>query len=129
MAEWYPYFSKKEMECRCGCGGLPSDRLMQILITIREEAGFPFVVNSGFRCPQHNSEVSETGRDGPHTLGLAVDLKVCGSAAVKILKLALKHGMTGVGVMQRGEKTKRFLHLDCIAPGEEEFSRPCIWSY
>lgn len=94
---------------------------------MRTEAAFPFVVTSGFRCPEYNAKVSSTGLDGPHTTGLAVDLAVRGSHAFLLTKLAIKHGMTGIGVSQKGDG--RFLHFDSIQPGDKKHLRPWIWSY
>jgi zinc D-Ala-D-Ala carboxypeptidase len=40
--------------------------------------------------------------------------------------VALKHGITGVGVNQKGGA--RFIHLDDLEP-TGHFPRPTIWSY
>jgi len=33
--DWnYPYFTKKEMECSCGCGGLPRPEFMEMLVGV-----------------------------------------------------------------------------------------------
>lgn len=124
----YPYFTEKEMSCNCGCGGLPQDSFMQILVTMREEAGFPFIISSGYRCPVYNSQVSDSGFTGPHTLGLAADVRLYGERALKFIAIALKHGMTGIGVGQKGEFRSRYIHTDCVKPGGS-YPRPTIWSY
>lgn len=131
MDDWpFSYFTKEEMACRCGCGGLPTHEFMLMLETIREEAGFEFHVTSGFRCSAHNQEVStEKLSDGPHVRGEAVDLSVWGSKALRVIRLAIKHGMTGLGVMQKGPTEKRFLHIDCVSPGDSTIPRPAVWSY
>lgn len=121
--------TKRELECKCGCGGLPQDSLVRILVTLREEAGFPFIFSSGYRCAKHNALASSTGDDGPHTRGLAVDIKVYGARAIKLINLALKRGVTGIGVAQKGAISSRFIHLDWVATGDEEIPRPAIWSY
>ena len=93
---------------------------------LRHRFGKPLVVSSGYRCPAHNSRVSSTGSDGPHTTGFAVDFAVDRGAAVELLQIALSMGFTGIGVNQKGGG--RFLHLDKLpnAPGQP---RPTIWSY
>lgn len=123
-----PYFTEKELTCKCGCGGLPKDEFVKLLVTMRSEANFPFIVTSGYRCPEHNKNVSNSGIEGPHTLGLACDLKVYGNRAVSVIKLGLKHGVTGIGIAQKGPVESRFVHIDSV-PFSEEYVRPNIWSY
>lgn len=124
----YPYFSQEEMRCKCGCGGLPKDAFMKRLVTIREEADFPFIITSGFRCPLYNEEVATSGSHGPHTKGVAADIKVHGNDALRLVYLAVKHGMTGIGVSQKGTLGSRYIHLDCL-DNNGTVQRPWIWSY
>lgn len=134
--EWkggYKHFSEKEMRCKglnCDCGGkgLPKHSLMIHLEAIREDVDFPIVINSAYRCPSHNAEESDTGQDGPHTTGLSVDVKAFGEQAMKILASAIRNGVTGIGISQKGKVSKRFLHLDWIKPGGR-IPRPFLWSY
>ncbi len=129
IKEWdYIFFTKEEMSCKCGCGRLPKDEFMQKLVLIRLDYRKPMTVNSGFRCPTHNAKVSSSGKDGPHTTGLASDIAGWGANAIKLVELAIKHGMTGIGVSQKGPITSRYIHLDCISPGGV-YPRPTIWSY
>lgn len=97
---------------------------MAVLDKIRSEIGFPMIITSGYRCPKHNEEVSSTGRTGPHTTGLAVDVKVSGENAYRLIESALRHGISGIGISQNGDWGKRFIHLDML-----EDNRPRIWSY
>lgn len=90
---------------------------------IREDYG-PIIVSSGYRCSHYNSIVSTTGHNGPHTTGRAVDVPVYGEDATRLIKIALNHGMTGIGVHQKGPHNKRFIHLDDLTN-----MRPWIWSY
>ncbi|QDP48776.1 MAG: putative peptidase M15 [Prokaryotic dsDNA virus sp.] len=126
----YRYFSEKELACKCGNCGKGADDMspsfMAKLEAIREELGFPLPVTSGFRCQAHNAKVSSTGLHGPHTTGHAVDIKVNRAQAVKFLRAALNHGMTGIGVSQKGRA--RFIHVDDLTESDG-FPRPTIWSY
>lgn len=122
--EGSPFFTQKELECKCGCKGLPKLDFIEKLVTIRSECNFSFIVTSGFRCPEHNLKVSTTGDNGPHTQGRAVDIAVYGSRALTLIKIALKHGFTGIGVKQNGFHSGRFIHLDDLTE-----NRPYIWSY
>lgn len=122
----WQFFTDDEMRCRCGCGRVAmNEEFMRRLIALREEMVFPFVVTSGYRCPEHNDRVSTTGPTGPHTTGRAVDIAVYGGRAYRILAAAPRHGFTGIGVSQKGDS--RFLHLDdLIFPA---YPRPTVWSY
>lgn len=104
-----------------------SNRFVFKLEKLRVAAGFPFKIASGSRCPAHNQKVSGTGPDGPHTKE-AVDITVSGADALQLVGLAIEHGFTGIGVSQKGEHGKRFIHLDDLpnAPGQP---RPWVWSY
>jgi len=123
MSDWH-YFTEKEMRCKCGCNSvMMNPAFMYKLDDMRRQAGFPFIVTSGYRCPAYNDRISSTGRDGPHTTGKAVDIAVQGNEAHTVLKLAMEHGMKGIGVSQKGDS--RFLHLDLLT----EPPRPNVWSY
>ena len=124
----WPFFTKKEMRCRCGCEGLPQDSFMKKLVTARQDAAFPFVITSGFRCAEYNRQVSTSGDNSPHVLGLAADVQIYGERAFNIVDLGILHGMTGIGVSQKGELAKRFIHLDSVKT-EDGIERPRIWSY
>lgn len=122
------FFQKKEFDCRCGCGRNEMDPdFLKKLDDLRRRLGFPLVVTSGYRCPDHNESVSTTGRDGPHTTGRAVDFGIMGYKAKRLLTQASLGGwMTGLGVNQKGPHNKRFIHLDDL---ESERTRPNVWSY
>lgn len=121
-----PNFSNAELACKCGCGLLPQRDFMERVQALRLAFGKPMRVTSAARCPDHNSRVSGTGRTGPHTTGRAIDIGVQGGDAVLLLKLALAHGFTGIGVAQKG--ASRFIHLDDL-PNGPGCPRPWVWSY
>lgn len=121
----WPYFSFDELKCKC-CGKmLMDDDFMKKIVQIRMAAGFPFIVTSGYRCPEHNAKVSSTGQTGPHTTGRAIDIAVHHQKAHALICLATTYGITGIGVNQKGNYDQRFLHLDDLTTGP----RPNIWSY
>lgn len=123
--EWAPFFTVKEFTCKGSGKCLMDADFMQRLYQLRDEYGKPMHVTSGYRSPEHNMEVSDTGAGGPHTTGKAVDISISGPDAYSLLALALKHGFTGIGVKQAGPFTGRFLHIDTITTPP----RPNIWSY
>ena len=125
-------FSVAEVECRCGCGAADMDPdFMKILQNIRDEMKRPLKISSGVRCVSHNSKVSSTGKDGPHVPRshgtAAVDILIFGADALRMIDIARKHGVSGVGISQRGPHAKRFIHLDTIS--DNHHPRPTMWSY
>jgi uncharacterized protein YcbK (DUF882 family) len=123
------YFNKDEFTCKCGCGtNEMKHSFMLELDNYRHFAGIPFIVNSGYRCPDHNNAVSSTGRTGPHTTGQAADISVFGKDAQKMLSHLHRVGMTGVGLKQKGDHTGRFIHVDTL-PEAAGRPRPWVWTY
>lgn len=124
------HFTIDEFKCKCGCGENQIDvTLIDLLEAGRIKLGFPFVITSGYRCQKHNAEVSSTGKDGPHTTGCAVDIAIHGFKAFALITWALSTGrITGIGINQRGNMAKRFVHLDTLPRDELRF-RPTVWSY
>ncbi len=125
----WKYFSLNELKCKCGkCGSTGLEMktgFMQCLSMLRAKLDFPFIITSAYRCPEHNNAISKTGKTGPHTTGMAIDIGVRGDKALQLIKEAILIGMTGIGVNQKGDH--RFIHLDMLnAPN---YPRPNIWSY
>lgn len=101
------------------------DDFMAKLDIIREEVGVPFIVTSGYRDKTHPIEAKKT-TPGAHASGKAVDILIRGKDALKLIEVALKHGITGLGVKQHGDS--RFIHLDTL-DSEPHRPRPTVWSY
>jgi uncharacterized protein YcbK (DUF882 family) len=124
----FPDFARHEFECHCGCGGADMDpSFMRCLQRLRSHLQIPLIVTSGFRCPEYNAEVSDTGRDGPHTYGKASDLKISGADCFRLTAAAPDLGFTGLGFKQHGDHDGRFVHLDTMQ-GENGWPRPTIWT-
>jgi len=118
----YKYFSSKELACSCGnCETQMDSEFMADLVQLREHCAFPFVITSAFRCDEHNTKVGGYP-SSYHLQGRAVDIQVFGDKAHKILSLARRYGMMGIGVSQKGDFSTRFLHLDNRPTGS-------LWSY
>jgi zinc D-Ala-D-Ala carboxypeptidase len=119
-------FSDKELRCHCCDENLMDEEFLERLQTVRNKFGAAMYLNSGYRCPVHNAKISASGSmNGPHTTGHAVDVKVSGKYALRLIEIALACGMQGVGIMQHGEYASRWIHLDDLREG----IRPHIWSY
>ena len=103
------------------------DEFMRVLQSIRDEIQRPLKITSGFRCEKHNAKVSSTGKNGPHTFGKAADVLISGADAMRLYDIARKHGVSGIGMSQKGTHSKRLVHLDTLTP--DEGPRPNIWTY
>ncbi len=122
----WPNFTQHEVACRCGCGAVPDPVLMTSLQMIRRDVGFAMPVTSGARCPDYNDKVSNTGRAGPHTTGMAVDIALVGAEAYEVLAEATRRGFLGIGLHQKGDHADRFIHIDMLP---ESHKRPWVWTY
>ena len=122
-----PYFTLDEFRCKCRTADnrvaceAPENwwltpefkAFMAKLVRMRNELGFPFVINSGYRCPAYNDSLYDsdgTHRDGPHTIA-AADIKVNFERMYDLVNLATEYEM-GVGIDQKGDVAKRFVHVD-----------------
>ena len=87
------------------------------LDALREHCGFPFVITSGYRSPSHPIEALKE-IPGTHAQGIAADIKMTNSAhRYSLIKAALEHGFTGIGV------AGTFIHVDTRG------TVPVIWTY
>jgi len=119
------FFKREEFLCpHCGIEDM-RPAFMLALDNLRMRLNIPIVISSGYRCPQHNRVVSETGLTGPHTTGNAADIRCSGIQAYSILGVAMRMGFEGIGVKQKGDMGARFLHLDNVISE----LRPRVWSY
>ena len=101
-------FTKKELECKCGCGAcdMQSD-FMRRLKYARRIADIPFVILSGYRCEAHNAAVGGVDSSS-HVRGYAGDIKVVSSTQrFIIMRALLLAGFTRIGV------GRTFIHADC----------------
>jgi len=128
-------FSVAEMACQCGCGFCEMDPLfMARLEVLRKRCGdLPLYVTSGCRCKAHDQRVSPKMKGvGPHAVDsgagvAAVDIRVAGLRAYRVLQEAVLLGFSGVGIRQKGPWEKRIIHLDdCREPMSP---RPRVWTY
>jgi len=100
------YFKQKEFRCKCCEGNQISQDLIDKLNVARYLAKTPFIINSGYRCKDHNKNVGGKS-DSSHLKGLAVDIRAIGGVKqLTIVKALLQAGFTRIGV------AKEFIHCD-----------------
>jgi zinc D-Ala-D-Ala carboxypeptidase len=113
------YFELDEFKCPC-CEqyGIRYSVTMK-LDDARRDAGVPFKINSGFRCPHHNKVVGGSSGSS-HLDGWAVDIAATHSTPrFKIVSSLIKVGFRRIGI------AKTFIHTD----DDPNKSEPVIWVY
>lgn len=95
---------------------------VRLLDHLRVMAGFPFIVHSGFRTPEHNAALAGTGAvtDSAHLRGRAADI----GAATSAMKFAIVMHAVALGVKRIGIG-KTFVHLD----NDTTLPQKVIWLY
>jgi len=114
------HFISNEFSCKCGCGlSNISQTLINKLQSARYEAGIPFVITSGSRCPAHNKREGGLASSA-HITGLAVDIAAPdGLTRYKILNSLMSVGFKRIGI------AKSFIHVDI----DRTKPSPTIWIY
>jgi len=110
MGDLSKHFNRSEVACRCGCGANTMDyETIQKLEQIREHFDTPIIVNSGFRCEKHNTNIGGS-KNSLHLSGRAVDFYL----PHQMLQTAYSYceeimdGKGGLGLYQNSN----FIHLD-----------------
>lgn len=111
------YFATSEFCCQ-HCGALPEGGMNPVLLEkldqLRELAGRPIIVTSGYRCPAHNAEVGGVP-DSQHVQGNAADIYCDGLTVDELADLAVQVGMDGIGRYY----DQGFVHCDVRSNGTE----------
>ena len=102
------YFKLREFICPCGC--LKNDmkkEFLQMLDTARYYSQTSYVINSGFRCQDHNDSLSQSKKTSSHIKGYAADIH-CTDSRKRALILGglIEAGFTRLGI------AKSFIHVD-----------------
>jgi len=113
-----PHFSAAELACKhCGVNGVQQS-IVDALEAFRETVGKPVIVNSAYRCPEHNAAVGGKPKS-EHVEGLAADIRVTGMTAAELEAVA--RSIPGVNGIGRADK-QNYLHMDVRAT-------PAQWCY
>ena len=107
MSSAYKHFELSEFTCKCGCGkNNISDILVRKLDRVREKAGIPILISSGYRC-ESNNVAAGGAPDSAHLYGLAADITVYSSnARWTLLSSIFTTGFNRIGI------GKTFIHVD-----------------
>ena len=112
------YFTLDEFNCKETGQNKMSNNFLIMLDRLREECGFPFVITSGYRAPEHSAEKDKLTK-GRHTQGIAADIAVSnGYQRYRIVEKAIELGFKGIGV------ANGFVHVDL-----RNVEDPVMWTY
>ncbi len=118
------HFKLDEFKCPC-CGENKMDRqFLLILDEIRDYAGIPFIITSGYRCKKHNKEIGGKPNSA-HLNGLAADIKCTISYNRAIIVNSIVHFVHKIGIPLRIGIAINFIHFDI----DKEKPNPVIWVY
>lgn len=113
------YFAESEMQCPCCSHSKMDADFMEKLNKLRESCGFPLMINSGYRCPNHNEKIGSKVNSA-HVQGRAADVSCTdGWRRFMIVKNAFELGFKRIGV------GKSFVHLDT----SEDLPQDVLWVY
>jgi len=111
------YFKVEDFNCQETSENEMCPDFLQKLDALREVCGFPFIITSGYRSPNHSIEAKKS-KPGTHSQGIAADIKVVGGAQrMAIIRNASIMGFNGIGV------AKGFVHVDTRE------TTPVAWKY
>ena len=101
------YFELSDFDCPC-CGKNEMDEEFLLdLDAARGLAHYPFIIDSGFRCPKHNSDLKGSSPTSSHLIGLASDIFTPNSEArYKVLNGLILVGFKRIGI------GRNFIHAD-----------------
>lgn len=118
--KYFNYDTDPMLACPC-CGdkGMVVS-FLEDMDNLRESMSIPLIVSSGYRCRRYNDL---KGYTQTHASGKAIDILITNPDAHKLTKIAFSMGFLGIGWQQKGDRDKRFIHLD------KARTTPVIWSY
>jgi zinc D-Ala-D-Ala carboxypeptidase len=119
MGDLTKNFSTSEFECPCCKVAFLSPEFIALLQRVRELAGVPMSISSGYRCEPHNAAVGGVDSSA-HCDGTAADIRcLSGTAKFAIIAAAIDVGFSRIGV------SGTFVHLDMA----ENKPRYVLWTY
>jgi uncharacterized protein YcbK (DUF882 family) len=107
VVEHFPdYITKKEVQCKCGCGEMPKLKFVLKIYAARIIAGVPFVFTSFMRCKKYNEKIGGA-KNSAHIDGLACDIYCVDS----VQRFKIMRALMAVG-FQLIEVADQHIHVD-----------------
>ena len=97
-----------EFQCPCCRTVRLSPKLVMKLEALRISYGRPIIINSGYRCREHNRAVGGAPAS-LHMAGCAADVRVAASNMALFRRLAVAVGFSCVILYE----PRNFVHLEC----------------
>ena len=115
------YFKLKEFMCPCGCN--KNDMKLDFLLMLDEARSYSqtsYVINSAFRCQDHNDSLAMSKKTSSHVKGCAADIH-CPDSRKRALILGglIEAGFTRLGIGQT------FIHVD----DDSDKVQGVVWVY
>lgn len=110
-------FSRKELDCNCGCGFIPTQETIDAIQSLRDAWKKPMTITSAARCKKYNGKIGGAEKS-QHVEGTAIDVSLPVEDRYSFVKLAMEQGWHGIGV------AVSFIHLD-RRPGKDA----AVWTY
>lgn len=123
--QYFSYDTDPKLACSLTGERGMDDGFMGKLDRLRSLYGSPITINSGYRSPEYNAQISSTGETGPHTTGRAVDIAVSSSRQRSELMRILLHPDSE---FTRVTPAKSFIHIDDLTEADG-FSENVMWWY
>ena len=103
-----------------GSGAGMDRHFLELFDRIREDAGIPFVITSGYRTVRHNAELKGSTPNLAHLSGRAADIRaITGRDNWLIVAASIRNGIRRIGI------GKNFVHVD----NDASLPEPTIWLY
>jgi zinc D-Ala-D-Ala carboxypeptidase len=103
-----------------GSGSNMDKHFLDLLDKMRDEAGIPFTINSGYRTKAYNQTLREATPNSSHTRGMAADISApSGVEKWLIVDAAIRANIKRIGI------GKTFIHVDI----DGTLPSPSIWLY
>lgn len=99
------YFKLSDFNCKETGKNEMQESFLLRLDALREACGFPFIITSGYRAPEHSIE-SKKLTPGTHAQGIASDIRANNVQAYIIMREAFKMDFGGIALGDR------FVHID-----------------
>ena len=116
------YFALSEFNCHETNQNKMQPEFLERMDALRKACGFPFVITSGYRSPNHTIERNKE-KAGTHAQGIAADIRATTAAQkYEIVKQALALGFSGIGV------ASSFIHVDDRTAYDTTIT-PVMWTY
>lgn len=113
------YFTTKEFLCPCCQKSSMDLNFIQKLDNARHSSQTPYILNSAYRCSNHNRKVGSSEMSA-HRKGLAVDIR----ANYSMERFLIIQGLLSVGFSRIGIH-EEFIHVD----DDPEKDQKVIWLY